>query len=314
MSIYTFRPTFLYIKQHLVTGKLYFGKTTKNPETYLGSGSYWTNHIRKYGKEHVVNLWYCLFYNEQDCKDFALSFSFQNTIAESSAWANQIPENGLDGNGTPGYVLAKNINSGIVYRVKKSIFDSTPDLVGVNFGSKKISQTSSAYAKGKVLCKDANGTYLRVEKEVFEARPDLVGVNKGSTGTKGSKGMIWVNNNITELLIEPHLLSNYSGWETGRLPMSTTQKDLLSRTRKERHIAAPNKGKTEFIKDGIVKYFFKGEQPAGWEPNIDKKTNNGKHWYNNGVDNFLLCNEEAVARNLTKGRLPWLKIQSTDSQ
>jgi hypothetical protein len=48
---------YLYIKQHAITGKKYFGRTTKrNPYMYKGSGSYWTNHIKKYGKEHVKTL------------------------------------------------------------------------------------------------------------------------------------------------------------------------------------------------------------------------------------------------------------------
>lgn len=93
----TFKPTFLYIKQHSITGLLYFGKTTSNPEEYLGSGKYWLNHINKHGKEHVNNLWYCLFYDEQECKEFALSFSHQQNIIESKGWANLINENGTTG-------------------------------------------------------------------------------------------------------------------------------------------------------------------------------------------------------------------------
>lgn len=44
-----FRPTFLYIKQHTITGKLYFGKTSKNLDkmlSYKGSGKYWLDHIK----------------------------------------------------------------------------------------------------------------------------------------------------------------------------------------------------------------------------------------------------------------------------
>ena len=55
MNIYT--PTYLYIKQHALTGKLYFGKTVQNPEVYKGSGTHWTNHIKKHGKEHIKTLW-----------------------------------------------------------------------------------------------------------------------------------------------------------------------------------------------------------------------------------------------------------------
>jgi hypothetical protein len=56
-----FRHTYLYIKQHTITGKLYFGKTVRNPITYNGSGTHWVNHINKYGKVNVVTLWYQLY-------------------------------------------------------------------------------------------------------------------------------------------------------------------------------------------------------------------------------------------------------------
>jgi hypothetical protein len=91
---------------------MYFGKTIKNPEKYNGSGSYWTKHINKHGKEHVVTLWYCLFYDEQDCKEFALSFSEKQNIVESKDWANQIYENGTDGfdngNTNPSHIASIN--------------------------------------------------------------------------------------------------------------------------------------------------------------------------------------------------------------
>lgn len=95
MSIYT--PTYLYIKQHSISGKLYFGKTIKNPDKYLGSGKHWQRHIKKHGKEHVVTLWCELFDNVFDLIAFAISFSNKMDIVESTSWLNLIPENGLDG-------------------------------------------------------------------------------------------------------------------------------------------------------------------------------------------------------------------------
>lgn len=96
------KPTYLYIKQHTITGKLYFGKTTK-PEKkmlqYNGSGIYWKSHIKTYGKEHVITLWYCLFYEELQLVEFATSYCKLHNIGygDTSIWANQKPENGLDG-------------------------------------------------------------------------------------------------------------------------------------------------------------------------------------------------------------------------
>ena len=93
-----FKPTYLYIKQHTVTDKLYFGKTTKSdPIDYFGSGKHWKNHIKKHGKEHVITLWYCLFYNENDCVTFALNFSEHQNIVSSKYWLNLKVENGKDG-------------------------------------------------------------------------------------------------------------------------------------------------------------------------------------------------------------------------
>ena len=97
-------PTVLYIKQHSVTKLKYFGKTTRDPLKYNGSGIYWTRHIKKHGKEYVTNLWVSEPYTDSDAiVEFALAFSLENDIVASSAWANQIPENGLDGAvaGTP---------------------------------------------------------------------------------------------------------------------------------------------------------------------------------------------------------------------
>ena len=91
------KPTFLYIKQHKVTGLKYFGKTTKkDPVAYLGSGKHWKRHIKKHG-EHIETLWYQLFTDEQEMVEYALRFSKDNNIVKSQEWANLKEENGLDG-------------------------------------------------------------------------------------------------------------------------------------------------------------------------------------------------------------------------
>jgi len=93
-----FKPTYLMIKQHQITGKKYFCKTTRNnPIKYLGSGKYWKSHIQKYGKQYIETKWYKLFTNIDELVSFALNFSYENNIVESDDWANLIFENGLDG-------------------------------------------------------------------------------------------------------------------------------------------------------------------------------------------------------------------------
>lgn len=95
-----FIPTYLYIKQHTITGKLYFGKTT-NTESgmlkYKGSGKHWGNHIKKHGKEYVVTLWYQLYDNVFDLVADALSMSKSFDIINNDSWLNLMLENGLTG-------------------------------------------------------------------------------------------------------------------------------------------------------------------------------------------------------------------------
>ena len=98
-SIYTpITPTYLYIKQHSITKKKYFGKTIrKDPLKYLGSGNYWKEHINKYGKEFVETIWLSDLYYDTSISEHALHFSCENNIVKSNDWANLMPETGLEG-------------------------------------------------------------------------------------------------------------------------------------------------------------------------------------------------------------------------
>ena len=91
-----FKPTYLYVKTHNITGLKYFGKTTaKDPCKYKGSGVYWTRHIEKHGYNVVTEI-IGLYTNEQECYDIALKFSIDNNIVKSTNWAN-LKEESLDG-------------------------------------------------------------------------------------------------------------------------------------------------------------------------------------------------------------------------
>ena len=76
----TFKPTWLYIKQHNITGLKYFGKTVgKNPNRYLGSGEHWKNHLNKHGTD-ITTVWCQLFTNKDELTKYALEFSKENNI------------------------------------------------------------------------------------------------------------------------------------------------------------------------------------------------------------------------------------------
>ena len=95
-----FKPTWLYVKQHNITGLKYFGKTTKkDPIKYLGSGVYWRRHLNEHG-ENISTIWSQLFTDQQSLVLFALTFSQENNIVKSKEWANLRPEDGLMGGDT----------------------------------------------------------------------------------------------------------------------------------------------------------------------------------------------------------------------
>ncbi len=95
-----FKPTWLYIKQHNISGLKYFGKTTKsNPHKYKGSGKYWLNHLKVYGND-VSTIWVKLFTDVESLIEYSINFSKENDIAESNEWANLKFEDGLEGGHT----------------------------------------------------------------------------------------------------------------------------------------------------------------------------------------------------------------------
>lgn len=97
---------YLYIKTHNKTGLKYFGKTTKEPFAYTGSGKYWLRHLDKHGYDFSTEIFGC--YDDIDvCEKDAVKFSLDNNIVESTKWANCIVENGKDGApvGHPGHVF-----------------------------------------------------------------------------------------------------------------------------------------------------------------------------------------------------------------
>jgi len=94
-----FKPTWLYLKQHNKTGLKYFGKTIRNPDEYLGSGIYWTNHLALHGDD-VSTIWKQLFTTKKEINEFALKYSRDNNVVESKEYANLKPEDGLMGGDT----------------------------------------------------------------------------------------------------------------------------------------------------------------------------------------------------------------------
>lgn len=93
------KPTRLMIIEDQKTGLKYFCKTTntgKNFENYFGSGVTWNRKTRK-RRSDLKKIWVSDFFYDTSIVKFAMRFSRFNKIVESAEWANEKPENGLDG-------------------------------------------------------------------------------------------------------------------------------------------------------------------------------------------------------------------------
>ena len=74
---------YLYAKQHRVTGLRYFGKTTRDPYTYNGSGKRWTSHCNKHGWD-IETTWVHPYEDIDLCeKEFALFLEQQGQALKS---------------------------------------------------------------------------------------------------------------------------------------------------------------------------------------------------------------------------------------
>ena len=175
-----FTPTWLYIKQHNVTGLKYFGKTTKDPFLYKGSGKYWKDHIRKHGN-NITTVWTELFTDKQTLTEYALQFSNQHNIVESKEWANLINENGIDGN-VPG--------SKITEETRRKLSVSHQGQLAWNKGiprSQEVKDAVSKANKGKVAWNKGIPQNDKVKDAVSKANKGKVAWNKGKVRSEEEK-------------------------------------------------------------------------------------------------------------------------------
>ena len=176
-----FIPTFLYIKQHAITGKLYFGKTSKTEHqllnSYNGSGHRWMRHIKKHGKDHVITLWYNLYDNVFDLVADALSFSNSLNIKESNSWLNLKHENGLTG----GFFFTKEEQEHILKQ------RSAPDADGISSfqrAARKAAATRNTVKlpNGHTIAQDANCKARQTKSKIGDdgTSIDLVAARKAA--------------------------------------------------------------------------------------------------------------------------------------
>jgi hypothetical protein len=88
---------YLYLKTHNISGLKYLGKTTKDPNTYIGSGIVWRDHLKKYGSDNITTEILFMSDDKQEIKRKGIYYSKLWNIVESKSFANLRPEEGDGG-------------------------------------------------------------------------------------------------------------------------------------------------------------------------------------------------------------------------
>lgn len=181
------KPIYLYIKTHNKTGLKYFGKTlSKDPYSYLGSGKYWREHLKKNGCDihtEILNV----YYDEKKCLSDAIEFSIENNIVESKEWANLKIEtlDGGDTSKTDGYIKA-------------------------------LPKIKQYHKKSKWWNNGEHQTFSENPPDHNYVRGRLSFKNSGAEiGANIQRGKIWVNNTSNEMMVYPNKIPN--GYKKGRL-------------------------------------------------------------------------------------------------
>lgn len=194
MAIYTelSEPVRLYIKKCSHCGLKYFGKTkSKDIESYPGSGTYWTSHLKKHAAKSI-HVWNSDWYYDESIARFALKFSRINKIVQSDLWANLKEENGLEGGTFPGSTLP------FSQRYSKERADEIIQKRKLSFERISFNADSKNPMFDKRWINDGVVNQLIGSGEVIPA-----GYNLGRIQNNASKiGYIWCNNGIVNKQIK----------------------------------------------------------------------------------------------------------------
>ena len=333
MTSKVFTPTYLYVKRHSVTGKLYFGKTTQNPEVYLGSGLKWKRHRKKHGVKEVETLWYCLFTEEVELKLFSLMYQEIFDICNSdSGYINLKPENGMDG-APNGYASYKNRNGDIFYIQNTDPRIEAEGLVGEKTGFKmstvqkdkmrrakddyrKITLYFMTYERTLNLTDPEFATLIDygwtpyMQQERYEQKKELAkqGAQKAMTGKNrfyhrdGTYyGMLSNDDPLVAELDLVHIRSEKQKSQAAeQLKKNAQNKEMQARkgrtlsTRKWFHDPVTNENRR------LV------ECPDGWKVGRSEQgeSNKGKETWNDGIKNYMLRPGEVPDPAWVRGMAP----------
>ena len=245
-----FKPTYLYIKTHNITGLKYFGKTTGiNPEKYSGSGKYWLRHLQVHGKNFTTEI-VGYYENETDCVEVASSFSKEHNIVESKDWANFKIENGTDGGSDLGHKKHNTVNmkKAASIKAREMVNNGTHPFMG-KAGSKLAKERTERLSKeGRHNFQGERGSKHSTELNLKRIKEGTHNLTKRPDGTSQASDRVatgthnWQSNNNTvsvvdklgnSIRVSKEIFWNQSGpkedWEYVGITSKIAQKRLTDR-------------------------------------------------------------------------------------
>lgn len=129
------------------------GQTTQDLSSYLGSGSYWIQHCKKWGgytRSNIQVMWSQWFNTEQEAKDWLEQFEQDEPnyyLKENKTWANQCRENTLDNPFFDATIQTRRVEEGTHHLQRGDIQSRT---------QKKL------LAEGKHTCQIHNETLMKM--------------------------------------------------------------------------------------------------------------------------------------------------------
>ncbi len=139
---------FLYVKTHNTTGLKYLGYTTRDPETYSGSGTYWKRHLKVHGRNLTTEI-IGTYSSHQELKEAGVYYSQLFGVETSEEWANLKTEQGQGGGRPSGWNHStetkerlRELQLGIIPWSQGKTKETDPRL-------SRISQLISEYRKGR---------------------------------------------------------------------------------------------------------------------------------------------------------------------
>lgn len=235
---------YLYVKTHKKTGLKYLGYTKRDPYTYLGSGSYWNDHLRIHGNhidtevlletdskdtikstgQYYSNLW-----NIVDAKD----------ESGKKLWANLKPEEGTGGSIPRTTPVPKSVGKKISKKLKGRVngphsAERKQNIAKSKIGTHKGMTYEEIYGKKAKALREDRSIKL---KSYIKQNPDIrAGKNNGNAKfyefISPSKQLYTINGSIVQFCKQNNLnitgvykcingqLDSYKDWQIKRLDTS----------------------------------------------------------------------------------------------